>query len=71
MKYSNFDKWMILVDQEITNICDMVSDDIEDVDYWSMFDSGYKPVDAARYALEQSGYPEELMDGWHADSIES
>ena len=71
MKYSDFDKYMLAVDKELTNICDMVSDDLEDVDYWSMFDSGTEPLDAARYALEYSGYPEELMDGCHADSIES
>ena len=62
MKYSDFDKYMLAVDAELTNICDMVSDDLEDVDYWSMFDCEFPPTEAARYALIKSGYPEELID---------
>jgi len=47
-----FGRWMGEVDSAIMSECDLISDDLPDVPYWDMWDSGTYPIEAARFAIK-------------------
>ena len=51
-----FDQWMKRVDAVLDRLVGMVSLDLPDVDYWSMYEDDNKPEFAALSALEAAGY---------------
>lgn len=48
-----FKEWMKQVDKELVRICGMASDDLPDVDYWSRWESGQRPISAARELMRE------------------
>lgn len=57
----NYEEWKSRVNRHIGNICGMSADDLPDVNYRDMYDSGCSPKEAANEALENAGM-EELLD---------
>ena len=51
-----FATWMREVNTEIDAVCGLISDDLPDVGYWDMWDSGLTPFEAADFALHAADY---------------
>lgn len=56
-----FNEWMNQVDNEISNICGLSYLDLADIAYRDMFDAGCSFSEAATEALENEGFPLELL----------
>jgi hypothetical protein len=53
----SFEVWMRMVDQKIADLCEgLESDDLEDQTYRDWYDDGVYYIDAALWALENSGF---------------
>ena len=51
-----FEKWMELVDQELSKECGLTHYDLPDKTYHDWFDDGVSPLDVATIVLESEGY---------------
>jgi hypothetical protein len=52
MREQTFKQWKAEVDEEIAAQCGMISDDLPDVDYRGLYETGNTPAEAADYAIE-------------------
>ena len=57
----SFQSFMHEVDAELESICGLSANDLSDVCYRDMYDSGCDPQDAAVECLEQSDFPMDLL----------
>lgn len=58
--FAGFDQWKAAVDEVIADVCGMISDDLPDVDYIGLHETGNTPHQAARHALKEADAPAEL-----------
>lgn len=58
-----FESWMDKVDNEFINNVGLSRDCWPDQDYWSMWDSGYTPMEAVISAIENE-YGEEGLEAF-------
>lgn len=58
----SFQQWMGKVNHELDSICGLVSDDLADINYRDLFDSGSSPHEAANECLEQNDFPGEFLN---------
>lgn len=58
MTYKN---WMIAVDQEIQKIAIIGLYDLPDCTYYDWYEADYTPKEAAKMALENTGFPFEII----------
>lgn len=49
-----FESWKRRVDNELLKLSGMISDDLPDADYWSMFENGDTPKQAAKYVIRHA-----------------
>jgi len=57
-----FEAWIRKTDQHILAVTEAFdSGDLPDIAYWDLWESGVSPKEAAIYALENAGYPEDLL----------
>ena len=49
-----FEYWMKRVDDELNRKCGLMSDDLPDMDYWDMWESGRSPLTAALLAIRDA-----------------
>jgi len=49
-----FPEWMEEVDAAIESECDLHSEDLPDAPYWDLWDQGWGPRFAAKYAIRRS-----------------
>jgi len=47
-----FEQWKKKVDVELRKLCGMIGDDLPDVDYYSLYNSGDTPKEAAEYVFQ-------------------
>lgn len=52
MQEQSFSQWKKEVDEEIAARCGMISDDLPDVDYRGLYQTGDTPAEAAEYAIQ-------------------
>lgn len=57
----SFDAWFDAVDREIVAICGLGVNDLPDQPYRDWYNDEMPPREAAMYALEDSGAPDELL----------
>lgn len=57
-----FEQWMHEVDVIIAGkAMGLTSSDLADIDYWSLWNDEAEPMEAAKEALLNDGYPSELL----------
>ena len=52
-----FRQWKNRVNAQVAKTCGLGCDDLPDWDYWSAYDSGMIPSEAAREVLEEADFP--------------
>ena len=58
----HFALWLHYLDRRVGAITGMTYRDLEDYDYWSMYEGDYTPAEAAEQMLEDYGYSG--WEGW-------
>lgn len=48
----SFEDWMASVDRQVSASVGLSADDLPDVDYYSLYESGATPASAAREAIQ-------------------
>jgi hypothetical protein len=61
-RYPTFQKWMKAVNRCVIMRCGASADDLADQPYQDWFESQMDPQEAALFALEDEGFPLELVD---------
>lgn len=51
----SFDQWMEQVNQHLESALYLASDDLPDIDYASLFEDDYTPIEAAQEAITYAG----------------
>lgn len=66
-----FDQWMKEVDTAVSATAFLSADDLTDQPYYEWWESGMSPAEAAREALAENDYPDELLyeDGEWSDDL--
>lgn len=60
--FCTYDEWKRLVDEVIRGRVGVSADDLPDVDYDGLFQSGNTPNQAARFALKEADAPADLWE---------
>jgi hypothetical protein len=55
-KNMTFEQWMKKVDQNISEVAGLSSNDLADQNYMDWFEDGMTPMEAAMEALDKEGY---------------
>lgn len=61
MQDLSFEEWKNRVDQKVSTVCGLITEDLPDQDWRGLYESGDSPAMAAKYAFEQmaeDGYPD-------------
>lgn len=53
---SEFVLWKNQVNEELVQVCGLVSDDMPDADYYGMFEDGLSPREAAHQVIAEEGF---------------